>query len=179
MRTGDYLQRLLIHDLSTFEHCVRVARNLRAVANFLELEPVIANQLVLAGLLHDIGKLEVNREILTSPHSLDNFGKRRVQQHSRTGREISISLGMSELVQELVVSHHEPGYPRARSRERDSFFDLKQHLQLADRLDAIKSRRSYKPEYSDLVCREVLIDEGFREDLIELLLRFYSKGSSD
>ena len=178
MRTGDYLQSLLIHDLGTFEHCVRVARNLRSVARFLELEPEIANQLVLAGLLHDIGKLKVSKEVLTGKEPLDDFGRGEIKKHPSAGRVIAQSIGTGSLIQELIVSHHEPGYPRTSTRVPDENSVLKQLVRLADKVDALKSRRSYKSEFSDSICKRLLLDEGFGEDLIDLLLVYYSKGSS-
>ena len=174
MRTGEYLQRLLRHDLVTFEHCIRVARNLRSVAKLLDLDLNTANQLVIAGLLHDIGKLEVSSEVLTNPSGLSNLEKGEIYRHPKIGREIAILLGKAKLVQELVVSHHEPGYPRVQTRVPEGFFELKQYLRLADQLDALKSRRSYKPEFSDLTCKEILLDGGFREDLVTLFLTNYS-----
>ncbi len=178
MRTGECLQRLRIHDIDTFRHCVRVARSLRLAAKFLDIELEVANQLVSAGLLHDIGKLDINGEILKSPNSLNSFEKGEIRRHPRASMGVARNLGKTELVQELIISHHEPGYPRARTREQAHSFELARLLRLADKVDALKSKRSYKPGFSDSVCKQLLLEEGFKGELIDLFLLLYSKGSN-
>ncbi len=93
----------------------------RAVANLAErvalalgFSPSDARQIYLAGLLHDVGKREIPREILDKPGPLDSDEWRRVMLHPAVGQLMLLGEGLSDIAL-WVRSHHErvdgTGYP--------------------------------------------------------------------
>jgi HD-GYP domain-containing protein (c-di-GMP phosphodiesterase class II) len=168
-RLGDFLKLLYQHHLETFAHSVRVARHCRKLGSYCGLALSELQRLVFAGLSHDIGKISVPVGILDSPEPLDDVGFGEIEKHPWIGSNL-IEPILGKKVAELVLAHHEPGYRRKQIRREEVRADLKNLLRLADRFDALRSRRAYKPVLSADECREILLREGFAGELIEVLL---------
>ena len=134
-------------------------------------------RLQLAGRVHDLGKLLVPLEILTSQEPLDDFGVGEIQKHPLIGSLIAELCGEEETAS-LVLTHHEPGYRRKLVRKGEEETELKHLLALADRFDALRSSRSYKPPYNEEECRRILLKEGFEEGVVNFLITLPG-GSSD
>jgi len=62
-----------------------------------------------AGLYHDIGKKEIEREILEKPrHLLTTIERKLIESHVSRGQEILMAMpGISEDIVRLVFEHHE------------------------------------------------------------------------
>lgn len=164
------LLRLLRYHAETLTHSVRVAD----FATDLALERCLSVPDVLrvaqAGLLHDIGKLEISIEILSKRSALTDDERRVINEHPQLGFTL---LAASEFdgVRELVVAHHEwkshDPYPRAhpvdaRQPAADDVL-LQQIVAIADTVDALLSGRPYNPKYSIDQVR-VLLAEHFAGD---------------
>ena len=104
------------HSLGVAMYSVMVAKKM-----FFESSSVLF-KLMTAGLYHDIGKKEIDREILDKPRHLHNKEERRIfETHVVRGQEILMRInGVSEDVAHLVSEHHEDmvgqGYPLSKKR---------------------------------------------------------------
>ncbi len=111
------------HSDHVYAHSVGVALYSVMVAKkmFFESSSVLF-KLMTAGLYHDIGKKEIDREILEKPRHLHTKEERRIfETHVVRGQEILMKInGVSEDVAHLVSEHHEDmvgqGYPFAKKR---------------------------------------------------------------
>ncbi len=111
------------HSDHVYAHSVGVAMYSVMVAKkmFYESSSVLF-KLMTAGLYHDIGKKEIDREILDKPRHLHTKEERRIfETHVVRGQEILSKIGgVSEDVAHLVSEHHEDmggqGYPFAKKR---------------------------------------------------------------
>jgi HD-GYP domain-containing protein (c-di-GMP phosphodiesterase class II) len=75
-----------------------------------------ARDLVLAGLLHDVGMLRMDPELLAHPEPFGKEQRRVVEAHARVGAELIVSrLPSLSCVAEIAANHHEradgSGYP--------------------------------------------------------------------
>jgi HD-GYP domain-containing protein (c-di-GMP phosphodiesterase class II) len=140
------MRRLGEQDASTEQHTRRVAEWAVAIGEDLGLAPGRLRDLALAGMLHDIGKLEVPHEILTKPGALDDEEMAIIRMHPVWGDRLLASLGYGDRIRRPVLGHHErldgSGYPDAIAGEQ---LDLETRiLAVADVYDALVSPRVYR-----------------------------------
>jgi len=99
----------------TAEHSLGVARLSKLLGELAGLPPESIDKLEIAGLLHDIGKLQIPDEILEKPAKLDEYERTVMKSHSyMTWQILSPITGIEEIIQ-WAAFHHESingvGYP--------------------------------------------------------------------
>jgi len=97
-------------------HSKNVAEDAKLIALGLGMNDDEAQQVLLAGLLHDIGKVVLPDLIISRPYrSLSNEEKEKFSKHSEVGQNMLKSLDSFREISEYVRSHHElyngSGYP--------------------------------------------------------------------
>jgi HD-GYP domain-containing protein (c-di-GMP phosphodiesterase class II) len=163
-------------DEYTYGHSERVARAAVLLARELGLPEPEQNDIYLAGLLHDIGKIGIRDEVLTKRGLLSELEVKHIQQHPVIGHRILAGLQAIAHLLPGVLYHHERydgrGYPEGLSG--DSIPLLARILSVADSFDAINTSRPYRaalsPERVDQILREgaggqwdpLVIDAYFR-----------------
>lgn len=139
--------------------------------------------IAIAAVLHDIGKVGIEDSILFKPGPLDDWERKRMQQHSRIGgrylAEIEQRLGFSKVIRmarEIAVHHHErwdgTGYPDGLSG--DAIPLAARIAAIADVYEALTSLRDYKPPFSRRRCVEIIRQGArtqFDPDLVEIFLK--------
>lgn len=138
------------YDASLRGHIDRVADLSVRTAETMRVDPGCLREVMLAGQLHDIGKLFVPREILDKPGRLEPAEFARMQEHSVLGAHLV------ERVPELagaalaVRQHHErwdgTGYPSGLSAEGIAL--SARIIAAADVFDALVTARPYKRSWS-------------------------------
>lgn len=149
--------RLKSRDEVTFVHSLSVSALMILFSRHLGLNEEVVQTLGTAGLLHDVGKLEIPLEVLNKEGRLSEDEMKLIRDHPAKGHEIlSRQEGMSDIVLDVCLNHHEridgKGYPRKLSHGQISL-----HARLAaicDVYDAITSVRPYKAAWS---AREALM----------------------
>lgn len=173
-------------DSYTYAHSVNVAVIACVIGFGLNLNSEELEQLVTAGLLHDLGKLVIPREILNKPARLTNEEYDLMKTHSKLSYElIKERWDISANVKAAVLYHHEnvdgSGYPDGKEGDQTSLFTKILHV--ADVYDALVSKRPYKNPYSPYEACEYLMGAGgimFEPKVVESLLLyvpFYPKGT--
>ncbi|MDW7981450.1 MAG: GAF domain-containing protein [Thermomicrobium sp.] len=134
-------------DPATHDHSRRVARLARLVAEHLALKKEEIDEIELAALLHDIGKLAVPDQILTKPDRLDTSEWALVRLHPVVGADILAGHPRLERIVPLVRAHHErwdgQGYPDGLRGEEIPIGAAV--IALADAFDTMISDRPYRP----------------------------------
>jgi response regulator RpfG family c-di-GMP phosphodiesterase len=97
-------------------HGRRVAEHARAVAKRMGLSDSEVQNIMLAGLLHDIGKLGLPDELLGKPYNMLGAEQRAlVMKHPTIGQNILIGIDKFKEAAQIVRHHHEcydgSGYP--------------------------------------------------------------------
>ena len=133
-------------DPYTNGHSIRVGEYACGLAERLGLSPKRMENLKIAAILHDIGKIGVEESILNKPGRLteDEFDK--IKQHPEIGVKIIKDIDFLKDVSRIILSHHErydgTGYPEGRKIE--NIVLESQILSLADVFDALTSERPYR-----------------------------------
>jgi putative two-component system response regulator len=126
---------------------LRVTALARAIAEVLEVEAPVLEQVVTAARLHDVGKIGLRESVQNKPGALSPEEYEHIKDHVRIGLEILTPLTGLREVLEFVRDHHEhwdgTGYPQALMGERISLGG--RILCCADAFIALTSRRAYRP----------------------------------
>ncbi|NVJ49641.1 MAG: HD-GYP domain-containing protein [Gammaproteobacteria bacterium] len=133
-------------DEYTAEHCLNVGIMAIAFAKFLGYEQQALEDVGLAGMLHDIGKVKVPDSILNKPGRLTDEEMVAMRDHARLGYEILLKKkDMSPVAIDVAYNHHEQlgggGYPRGLTEHQIS--ENTRIVSIVDAFDAITSDRCY------------------------------------
>jgi HD-GYP domain-containing protein (c-di-GMP phosphodiesterase class II) len=150
---------LNVHDRLTRGHSERVRAYARLIGEELQLGAGELDRLNWAVLLHDIGKLEIPEEVLTSPRALTEAQWVLMHRHPEAGARLSAPL-QNWLGDwgDAVLHHHERwdgcGYPSGLAGTDISLAG--RIAAVADSFDVMTSARSYKQPCSPAAAREEL-----------------------
>ncbi|MED4228084.1 diguanylate cyclase [Neobacillus cucumis] len=140
------LKIFLSKDVYTYRHSKRVYQYAVNFSRMLQLSDYERKTLILGALVHDIGKIEIPREILTKKGKLDEHEWEMMKKHVTYGKEIvSTNKKLEDLIP-LVELHHErydgKGYPYGLAGK--SIPKLARILCIMDSFDAMTTERPYQ-----------------------------------
>ena len=175
------LERVRTWDEYSYVHSLNVALLSGFLATVLFRGDIRAVELLtIGGLLHDLGKAVIPREILNKPGSLDAGEYEIVKRHPAEGERLARASGVQdERILSLVMTHHErwngTGYPSKLKGEDIPF--LGRITAVADVFDALTSRRVYKEAYTNNRAIGTILCETqhkFDRRIVRVLLRSLS-----
>lgn len=138
-------------DKYTSGHSQRVADISVAIAKELGLPKESVDKIVLAGLVHDIGKIGIPEFILKKPHPLSEEEIQQIQRHPEIGERILAPIAGDEQILEVIRSHHShfdgTGYPGGLKGYQIPLGA--RILAIADAFEAMTSARPYREAISD------------------------------
>lgn len=154
------LTDLRTFDEYTYAHSVGVAVLSAVIGLGMKLSEEDLINLVIAGLLHDIGKLSIPPEILNKPGRLTQDEYKIMKNHAIYSYEkIKGRMDISAKIKQAVLYHHEnmdgSGYPNGVDESSLSIYARILHV--ADVYDALVSKRPYKEPYSPYEAMEYLM----------------------
>jgi putative nucleotidyltransferase with HDIG domain len=136
-----------MRDPYTAGHQRRVAELASAIAKEMGLTKETVENINIAGVIHDIGKIYIPVEILTRPGKLSEYEVNIIKAHPQYGHDIMIETEVPDLVAKIVHQHHErmngSGYPDGK-RGGEILLEAK-ILSVADVVEAMSSYRPYRP----------------------------------
>jgi putative nucleotidyltransferase with HDIG domain len=134
-------------DRYTKGHSVRVSELAMEIAIAMELHRTEVENIRVAGLLHDIGKIEVSGEVLRKAAELSKEERELIDSHTVKGAYLLFAVGsvLKEVVP-IVVAHHKYFVDTLDSKDNDK---LKVPLgarivAVADAFDAMTTDRPYR-----------------------------------
>jgi putative nucleotidyltransferase with HDIG domain len=134
-------------DPYTAGHERRVAQIAVAIARELGLSASQAEGIWVGGMMHDVGKIALPIDILSSPAKLSAIQFELVKTHAAVGYEILRKVDFPWPVAEAAYQHHErldgSGYPRGL-RADDILLEAR-IIAIADVVEAMSSHRPYRP----------------------------------
>ena len=175
------LQSIEKRDPYMANHTKRVVAICEILAHYLDLSAEQKQNLKIAALLHDIGKIGIERKILLKEDKLTDEEYKKIQKHPLIGVEI---IGQGEHLKDVIPGmcyHHERtdgnGYPEGL---KDKSIPLSAKIiAVADAYDAMTTNRPYQRA---LNSREA-IDElqrctgiQFDEQVVTAFIQAYDKG---
>jgi len=134
-------------DPYTAGHQRGVAELACALAGELNLPEVQIEGIRVAGIIHDIGKMNVPAEILSKTGRLSEAEFNIIKTHSQIGKEVLEPIDFPWPIAQVVHQHHErlngTGYPQGLSAEK-IILEAK-IMAVADVVEAMASHRPYRP----------------------------------
>ncbi len=139
------LTNLRMYDEYTFAHSVNTSVLAISLGTFLSFEKPQIAALGIAGLMHDIGKMNVPHEIINKPGKLNDEEWEAVKRHPVEGALLLADIiGVSKLAMVAAFEHHqhdERGYPKVDGELRKHPFS--QIVSIADVYEALTAARVY------------------------------------
>ncbi len=162
-------------DPYTKGHSERVAFFSEIIARKMRIPEKKITLLKEIALLHDIGKLAIEENILQKQDTLTEQEWNIIRRHPVAGEEMLRPVFFDRDCLEIVRQHHErfdgKGYPDGLTRDRINI--LAQILAVADAYDAITSARAYRPALSKKqAIEELKKNRGtqFNPDVVDVFL---------
>ena len=151
------------YDEMTYMHSVNVSLICNCFAHWLDMDEEEQRILTLAGLLHDIGKTAIRRDILLKPDSLTEEEYAIIKTHTLKGYELLKDKRIDDRIKMVALQHHEradgSGYPFGKvANQIESFAMI---VSIADVYDAMTSDRVYRPR----VCPFEVVRRMQHDDL--------------
>jgi PAS domain S-box-containing protein/putative nucleotidyltransferase with HDIG domain len=138
-------------DPYTYGHQQRVAHLARALAEEMELPEDRVESIYVAAAAHDIGKISIPAEILSTPRVLSETERGFIERHPRVGSDILRNVDFPWPVADIVLQHHErldgSGYPAGLAGE--DILPEARILSVADVVEAMSSHRPYRPRLDE------------------------------
>jgi putative nucleotidyltransferase with HDIG domain len=150
-------------DEYTYTHCVNVAFYSMLTAKWMNLPGQEIEEIVQAGLLHDVGKTKVPIEILNKNGKLTTEEFEIMKEHPRFGYEMLKDIdGIGDDILVAVLQHHEridgSGYPdKLRSEKLNMYAKI---IAVADVYDAMTQNRVYKKKVSPFESFQMFLTTG-------------------
>lgn len=169
----------------TYKHSVSVAILSVLIGMGIGLKKPMLQELAAAGLLHDIGKINLPEDILDKDGPLTEDEYNLIKQHTEFGYEkIKDNITISSKTKMGVYMHHEningTGYPLGLSG--DQIYLFAKIIHIADVYDAITSERVYKKAQSPNRAIEFLMKNAgsmFQPEYVKAFITYipvYPKG---
>jgi HD-GYP domain-containing protein (c-di-GMP phosphodiesterase class II) len=177
---GQLLRELEAHHKASWRHSIRVARLSRRIAATMGFREKDQHRAWLAGLAHDIGKLDISRELLDNQDDLTPEELRLIQQHPENGAARLLRMRTNGAAVTGALTHHEridgQGYPRKlEGREIPRFGRI---VAVADSFEAMTELRSYqKPLTQEEARRVLIVGKGlkFDSEVVDAFVRLTAK----
>jgi len=148
-------------------HSKRVSETCEFISQSMNLSEADSQQMKIAGLMHDIGKIGIDEHVLNSTGLLNHDEWEEIRRHSEVGYRILSSCNEFAEIAESVLEHHErwdgKGYPKGLQGEEISL--AARIIAIADSFDAMTGERTYKSSLSvDEALEEIMKCAGTQFD---------------
>lgn len=135
-----------VNDPYTKKHSYRVAKIAVKIAKEMEIPHKKIETLKYACILHDIGKIGVDTDILIKSGPLTKKEYKQMKNHPKVGHKILYSLDFFKEISDIILNHHErwdgKGYPNKIKQEEIPL--LSRILFVADAYDCMTFDQSYR-----------------------------------
>jgi diguanylate cyclase (GGDEF)-like protein/PAS domain S-box-containing protein len=177
------LSMLYEKSAETEEHSRRLAKHCFKMGRLLKFSAEEMSELLLLAILHDIGKIGINQQILIKPSKLTSQEWQAMQQHCEIGYRIIKNIPELSVVAEYVLLHHErwdgAGYPKGYKGEEIPL--PCRLLSIADAYDVMTNGRVYKKAMShEAAVEEIKRNSASQFDpaCVEIFLRTINDSSN-
>jgi len=168
-------------DPYTAGHQKRVSNLARAIAQEMGLSSDTVDNIRMAGIIHDIGKISVPAELLSKPTKLTEMEMNLIRIHPQSGYDILKDVELPYPIAEMVLQHHErldgSGYPQGLNGDR--ILIESKIIAVADVVEAIATHRPYRPARGiGTALEEIEKNKGILYDVgaVEVCLKLFREG---
>ena len=164
LQVFDILHNLRHYDDSTYAHSLNVSIICNVFGKWLKFSDEDLKLLTVAGLLHDIGKLSIDPNIIKKPGKLTDEEFEAIKQHPVLGFNLLQKKGVDSKVLSAVLLHHKKcdgsGYPNLP--ESVPLTDFAKIVTIADIYEAMTANRVYRQGLCPFDVIRMLQDGGYQ-----------------
>ena len=167
-------------DPYTAGHQQRVTNISLVIANEMRLSEEKKQEIRMAGMVHDLGKVCIPAEILSKPGKLNSVEFSMVKMHPQAGHDIFKNVDLPWPIADILLQHHErldgSGYPR-RLKGKDILLAAR-IIAVADVVEAMASHRPYRPALGiDKALEEISDKRGilYDPDVVDACLSLFKE----
>ncbi|WP_294428399.1 HD domain-containing phosphohydrolase [uncultured Treponema sp.] len=168
-------------DEYTKMHSTHVGSYSKQIAAEMGYDEDFQRNIYYMGMMHDVGKVLIPKEILCKPGKLDEEEWKEMKRHTVYGGEILGSFNAVKGIREAALHHHErydgAGYPKGLKGTEIPV--QARIIAVADSFDAMHTNRSYRKRLSDeVILEELEKNKGiqFDPEVADAMLRLIKKG---
>ncbi|MCR5391448.1 MAG: HD-GYP domain-containing protein [Lachnospiraceae bacterium] len=170
----DMLHNMRDFDDLTYTHSMNVAMICNVFAQWLGMSADEVKLATSCGMLHDIGKLQIDDAIIKKPGKLTDAEFKTIQSHPVLGYRILQKQNISEHIKLSALMHHEKcdgsGYPVHLTADKiDRFAKL---VTIADVYDAMTANRVYRNGMCPFKVVEIFEQEGLQKYDVIFIMTF-------
>lgn len=177
---GNQMIALQNYDDYTYKHCLRVAMLSTSICYEMELTPRETKDVIISALLHDIGKSNIDHDIIIKPGKLTDEEFEEIKRHPIIGYDVLRNSGCySQNIMSGVLFHQEKfdgtGYPRGMKGYQIPL--IARIIAVADVFDALTSNRPYRKPWSVAETEEYMLGScvtHFDYDVVAAFLRAFN-----
>lgn len=170
-------------DKYTYSHSERVVYFSRLLSEELNLNDREKKDLTYGAYMHDIGKINIQKEILIKKMPLNTLEWEILKTHPQNGADIVRPIKSLQKVEPIILHHHERydgcGYPNGLKGQEIPY--LARVLTVVDSFDAMTSNRPYnkRKDYKEGLL-ELIEQKGkqFDPDIVEAFGRVLTKNKN-
>ena len=151
-----------------------------AIAVEMGLDEETVNSIRMAGLVHDVGKINIPAEILSKPGALGEVEFALIRTHPEVGYEIMKNIELPWRLADMILQHHErmdgSGYPAGLKGEE--ILLESRILAVADVVEAMSSHRPYRASLGgEAALEEIETNRGrlYDPQVVDACLRLFRK----
>lgn len=172
-----YLEKMPHDQDSLYTHCINVAIISRTLGKTLDFSENDLNNLLIAGVVHDVGKCKIPDEILNKSGKLSDEERAIVNKHPIFSHYLLEDVYLDVRVKKAALLHHEridgSGYPMGlKQQELDDFSMI---VAIADVYEAMTARKAYRENFSPFTVLQNFQEEGFGKYNLRYMLTFVRK----
>ncbi len=178
------LRQFISKDSFTENHSYRVSIYATKIGAFMNLDSVRIEDIRAAAMLHDIGKLDISRDILYKAARLSPEEYEEMKTHVARGVNMLQPVGGSlRRILPIILAHHDrydgSGYNPTKGEEIPMESRI---IAVADSYDAITADRPYRRGSSPLEAKDIIekkAGKDFDPQVVDAFLKAFSQGEMD
>lgn len=163
-------------DFNTYIHSVNVAVLAMGIGAEMKLSEREIHHLGMGGLLHDVGKRFIDRDLLVKKGQVSSHEYEQLMEHVQLGKKFCEEQeNMPQSVINIVAQHHErldgSGYPDGLSA--DHLDPLGQILALMEIYDALTNRQPFRDAFTPFQALEKMrkIGRAINQEFLNVFIR--------
>ncbi len=176
----DILSNIRYFDDSTYAHSLNVALLANILGRWLNFDENMLKKITVAGMLHDIGKVLIPKEIIQKPGKLTAEEYQTIKTHPVQGYRLLKSKNVDEDIAQAALLHHEKcdgtGYPTGVTSEKLGY--SAKVIGIVDVYEAMTANRCYRDGICPFQVIRMFEDEGYAKYDPKYMLPFL-KGIAD
>jgi HD-GYP domain-containing protein (c-di-GMP phosphodiesterase class II) len=158
----DFINTIPVDDV-TYTHSLNVSMIAKVFGKWLDLPQARIDDLGVAGLLHDVGKIQIPDAILNKPGKLNPEEYDEIKKHPIYSYRLAQTQNVSKYVLKAILMHHErydgSGYPTGAKGDQIDL--LAKILAVADVYEAMTATRAYRSKICPFKVLDMLEVESY------------------